>query len=570
MAMTTMTNRRPTRSPRMRCAPLVAALLLAGAPLAAQPTAPDVVLLGGRVFTADPGRPWAEAVAVRGTRIVAVGTTADVERLAGPRTRRIALGGRTVVPGFDDAHAHAGPAGVRGTPVTVDPSPTPDPALDVLLDSLAAAARRTPAGAWLTSGIGGRVFDDPRATRAVLDSVAPAHPVWLGGWSGHGAVLNTAALRAVGLLDAPDPAGGWLTRDARGAPTGRIDEYAVYNTERRLAIARGDSLRGRALRAYGEAGLRLGITTVQDMATQYDLASARAVARRGDAMRARHRVIRLPSTGVAGGWRADWRVAGADTALAPRMHVSGVKWILDGTPIERLALMRRPYADRPGWHGRANFPFDTLRAILRDALARGQQPMLHAVGDSSIALVFAAMRAEAPDSAWRRLRPRLEHGDGLQLDQLADARALGIVVVQNPSHLAIPEVMHARFGADRLRRMDLLRTLVDSGVPLAIGSDGPREPGLNLMLATLHPNVPGEALTREQAVAAYTRGSAYAAFAERERGTLAPGMRADLAVLSQDVFTVAPNALPATASVLTMVDGQVVHDALARPRARRR
>jgi hypothetical protein len=120
------------------------------------------------------------------------------------------------------------------------------------------------------------------------------------------------------------------------------------------------------------------------------------------------------------------------------MHISGVKWVLDGTPVEQLALMRRPYADRPGWYGRANFPFDTLRAIVRDALRRREQPMLHAVGDSTIALVIAAMRAEGPDSAWRALRPRLEHADALGRDQLADIKKLGIIVVQNPAHLAIP------------------------------------------------------------------------------------------------------------------------------------
>ena len=170
------------------------------------------------------------------------------------------------------------------------------------------------------------------------------------------------------------------------------------------------------------------------------------------------------------------------------------------------------------------------------------------------------MRAEAPDSAWRALRPRLEHADALGRDQLADIKKLGIIVVQNPAHLAIPPIMNARWGAERLRRIDMMRSLLDSGVMLAIGSDGPLEPGINVMLATLHPNVPSEALTREQAVIAYTRTAAFAAFAEKERGMLAAGMLADLAVLSQDLFTVAPDKLPATMSVLTMLGGEIVHD----------
>jgi predicted amidohydrolase YtcJ len=547
---------------RMLCI-VLALTAAAGSFERAEAQTADIMLLGGRVFTADPARPWAEAVAVRGSRILAVGTIAEVERLAGPATRRIVLGGRTVVPGFDDAHAHAGPSGARGMYIVVDPSPMPDPSLDALLDSISAAARRVPAGTWLRSAIGPAVLDDPRTTRTLLDSAAPAHPVWLQGWSGHGLVLNTAGMRAAGLLDAPDPPGGWLARDAAGTPTGRVDEYALFNAERRLATAHGDSLLAASFAAYDAAGLRLGITTVQDFATQYDLATARAAAQRG-AVRTRHRIIRFPNTDTPGGWQTDWSVAGADTALGPMMHISGVKWVLDGTPIERLALMRAPYADRPDWHGRANFPYDTLRMMLRAALAHGQQPMLHAVGDSMIALVIRAMRAEAPDSAWRRLRPRLEHADALARDQLDAIRSLGFIIVQNPAHLALPDVLTSRWGAERLARVNLLRSIVAAGIPLALGSDGPRAPGINVMLASLHPNVPSEALTREQAVIAYTRGSAYAAFAERERGTIAPGMLADLVVLSHDIFTAPADALPGITSVLTMIGGAVLLDELPR------
>ncbi len=528
--------------------------------------APDLILSGGKIFTSDSAKPWAEAIAVRGARIVAVGTTAEIEALAVETTRRIALEGRTVVPGFDDAHAHVGLSGPPSVEVTVDPSPTPDPALAPLLDSLASMAARTAKGVWITTSVGGRVFDDPRATRFVLDSVVPHHLVWITGWSGHGAVLNTRAMREAGLLDAADPLGGWLTRDASGRTTGRIDEYALYALQRRLAKARGDSLFARSVSRYGEQVLTMGITSVQDMAVGYDLESGRAVASRGAAMRARHRVIRVPIPKGQTVVSNDWRVSGADTTLAPTMHVSGVKWILDGTPVERLALMRQPYADRPGWHGRANFAFDSLRAILRDALERHEQPMLHAVGDSTIALVIRAMRAEAPDDQWRALRPRLEHADALGRDQLADIRTLGIIIVQNPSHLAIPAIMNARWGAERLRRVDLMRSLLDSGVTLAIGSDGPIAPGINIMLATLHPNVSSEALSREQAVIAYTRSAAFAAFAEHERGMLAPGMLADIAVLSQDLFTVTPDQLPATMSVLTMLGGVIVHDSLTSTR----
>lgn len=518
--------------------------------------APDLVLLGGKVFTADSTRLWATAIAIRGERIVAVGSDAEISSLAGPTTRRVLLDGRTVVPGFNDAHAHVG-AGIGGVAFKTSPSPTPDPSIALVLDSLAAVVRRTPRGTWITTAIAERVLGDSKARRDVLDRIAPFNPVMLQGWSGHGAVLNSTALRAMGLERATDPVGGWLERDSSGRATGRIDEYALYGALFRAAVARGPVPTLQAFAAYDQESSSFGITSLQNMATSLTPALAAAVDR-AKVLGARHHVIPFEMT-TAHRRDTAWN---AILRLTSRTQVAGRKWVLDGTPIERLALMREPYADRAGWHGRANFPPDTLVAMLREDIARNRQPILHAVGDSSIALAFSAMRAVAPDSVWRRLRPRIEHGDNLMPDQFDAARQLGVVVVQNPAHFAL-EFRGTRWNDARASHSEAVRDILAAGIPVAIGSDGPANPGLNIMFAVLNPSNPPQALTREQAVIAYTRTAAWAEHAERNKGTLAAGMFADLAVLSQDIFTVPPQALPGTTSVLTLVGGRVTHDATA-------
>jgi hypothetical protein len=520
---------------------------------------PDLVLTGGKVFTADPARPWAEAVAIRGQRIVAVGTAAEVGRLAGRRTRRIALGGRVVVPGFNDAHDHIGGA-EYGVPFATGASPMPDPDAATVLDSVRALAGRTPAGTWLHTRVGLRILEDTGARRSALDRAAPHHPVILWAWTGHGAIVNTAAMRALSIPeDARDPLGGWHDRDSAGRLNGALHEYAEWSPLRRLYSGVADSVVVASLRAYAAEAVRLGVTSAQSMNGYLDPAKTVRVLRAAR-LPIRLRVIPYLLTDTAGRRLAEWR--DVERRPAPLTVISGAKWVLDSTPIERNALMRRPYLDRPGWHGRPDFPPDTVRAMLREALTGREQLMLHIAGDSTLRVVFTAMLALAPDSVWRPLRVRIEHGDWLGGDLLPVARRLGVVLVQNPTHFALDSAMlRERFGRVPAEFQPVRSTLA-AGVPLAIGSDGPGNPFLNLMFAVTHPTRPDEALTREQAVVAYTRGSAYAEFAEREKGTLAPGMLADLAVLSQDIFTVPVQALPATTSVLTLVGGAIVHDAL--------
>jgi predicted amidohydrolase YtcJ len=537
----------------MRLAPGL--LLLAGAACSGPAgSAPDLVLLGGKVFTADSTKPWAEAIAIRGDRIVAVGAAADVRALIGAPTRVIELGGRVAVPGFNDAHDHLGPS-LTDREIVMDANPIPDPAFALVR----AAVSRSPAGTWLGVFIGPAVLSDPAARRAALDVVAPEHPVVLQAWTGHGLILNSAALTATGLDDrAEDPLGGRLERDGAGRLTGLLEEYADFCGWRRLAARYPDSVLVAALRNRAEAAVAMGITSIQNMTTALDPAKIPALLQAA-AMPVRLRMIPMPLTTVRGRELSEWDQLRKSTI--PGTTVSGMKWILDGTPVERLAVLRAPYADRAGWYGRLDFPPDTLRALLREAVEHHQQPILHMVGDSAISLALHLMTEVVPDSVWHRLRPRIEHGEGLMPDLVPLARRLGVIVVQNPTHLALGPMFLARYGAERAGKTQLLRSLLAAGIPLAFGSDGPQNPFLNIMLAVLHPDNPPEAITVEQAVTAYTFGSAYAEGQETEKGSLAVGKLADLAVLSQDIFTVPLPQLPATASVLTLVGGRIRYDA---------
>jgi predicted amidohydrolase YtcJ len=530
--------------------------------LSASAAAPDLILFNGKVFTSDAAHPNVEALAISGERIVEVGTTKSISALAGPKTKRIDLGGRVVVPGFNDAHYHHMP-NPEGVMVNLPMPPgavVPEPTWDEVLAALPAAVEQARKGEWIYASVGQTVVNDPRFTREPVDRLAPENPVLVSSWFGHGNLFNTAAMRRVGLgEEQPDPMGGRFPRFAGTQRiTGVVCEYAGWPAFRALEESCTDDEIIRSLKQLAGEAAQFGITSIQNM-TYLTPRRYVELLRRAD-FPLRMRVIRWPATDTHG---RDLK-EGLDVPLhpsgAPRVTVSGTKWVLDGSPLERGMAVRGEYRDRPGWSGTVNFSDSEIRAMLRETVARKDQSLLHAVGDKTVEAVLNAMEAvDAEASHWPARRVRIEHGDGLLPDLLPRAKAMGVVVVQNPTHFD-PGVAHffERFGTNHPYLS--LRSLAVAGIPLAFGSDGPMNPGLNILFAQIHPARPGEGISREESVVAYTRGSAFAEFAENEKGSLAAGKLADLAVLSQDIFQVPPPELPKTVSLLTLVGGKIVHD----------
>ena len=517
------------------------------------PIQADTVLVNGKVFTANDAQPWAQALAISGDRVVAVGDSAAIQAMVGPSTRRLDLGGRTVVPGFNDAHQH-----IEITPPATDLVLADEPTLPQIEAAIKTALASAPAGHLLRGIIGQTAWGDPVFSRDWLDRIAPTTPVWLTAFTGHGVLLNSASLVLVDITDnVKDVDGGRFVRDERGRLNGRLEETAGEWAERRLAVKAGPAAAVARYRAVATEALGYGITTIQLIADSLPIAETGRRLVEANAP-IRWRAYRFPMR-EAGGETIDSRPTLPPQPTA-RIDLRGMKWIIDGTPIERLAHMREPYADAPAERGRLNLPQSRLDEFVGWAYGSEDPLLVHAIGDTALDAYLTALEKTGRPEVWRAKRPRIEHGDLMSPDVQARVRALGAVVVQNPSHFTFPEVFLQRYGAARVAWMQPMKALLDRGIPIAIGSDGPINPFLNVWWASTHLTNPSQALTREQAVIAYTRGSAFAEFTERQKGQLAVGMLADLAVLSTDLFTATAEQIPAITSLLTMVGGQAVHD----------
>lgn len=523
---------------------------------------PDLILINGKVFTADPGKPSAQAVAIRGDRIEAVGSDAEIEHLAGAKTRRVDLKSHVLLPGLTDAHVHPAPDD-GGLPLQLDPRAGLDPSVGEVERALKAAVAKAPNGKLIEGMIGPTVLDARTADGAWLDRLAPHNPVLLWGFTGHGLIANTAALRYVGIpAKAPNPPGGAYGRigDTQRLD-GRIYEYGIWNVDRALFAKLPLSALVDAYRQFAMQKAAWGITTVQTMGT--DVPIDRLV----DALDRAEPPIRfeiyrryLPKHDVAESW-----AHALPTPKSSHVQIVGTKWILDGTPIEYGAYMREPYADRPDTRGKLDWSPTDIRRILDHALKTGVPVALHMCGDATAEVVLNQMRSLAPAAVWRKQRlVRIEHGDGLAPDLLKEAVDMGALLIQNPNHFAFPQMLLERYGQDRMKQMQPLESALKAGVHLALGSDQNMSPAsnpwLNIMFAVADPAHPEQALTRTQAIMAYTAGGAYVSREENTRGKIAPGMLADLAVLSADPFTVPVRQLPGIKSELTLVGGKVVYD----------
>jgi predicted amidohydrolase YtcJ len=517
----------------------------------------------GRVWTGNAEQPWAEAVSVDGERIIAVGARDEVAKAAGESAQRIDAGDGLVVPGMIDSHIHLIGGGLHLTSVQLRDAAT----REEFVRRVAEFAKTLPQGAWMTGGDwdhtrwGGELPD-----RAWIDAVTPNTPVWMHRLDGHMALANTAAMRAAGVGDdVKDIDGGEIVRDANGRPTGVFKDNAMGLIDRAAPeptlVQRLDA----TVAAMDYVAAR-GVTAVHHMGSWSDLEVFRAAQRQGLLK------VRIYACTPLGQWQRmadDVKSRGRGDEW---LKTGGLKGFVDGSLGSHTAAFLEPFDDAPNDRGLLVNTTEDLEAWTAAADAAGLQVAVHAIGDRAIRLQLDVFERVAKRNGPRDRRFRIEHAQHIAPEDISRFAKLGVIASMQPYH-AIDDGRWAErlIGARRSDTTYAFRSLTEVGAVMAFGSDwfvAPPTPMEGLYAAVTrrtldgkHPGgwVPQQKISVEEALTAYTRGAAYAAFSEKSLGTLEPGKLADLVVLDRDVFKVPPESLADAQVMLTMVGGRIMY-----------
>jgi hypothetical protein len=544
---------------------------------AQKPSTADLILRNARIYTSNPRQPWAEALAIRGNRIVAVGAESDIARLRGRHTQVIDVGGRMAMPGIIDSHIHFLSGSQSLDQIYLDDA-----------DTAAEIQRRVkeysdahPARKWLLGR--GWVYSAFRPsglpTKDILDRIIADRPVVLENYDGHSIWVNSKALELAGITrETPDPREGeivvgTIVRDpATGEATGVLKEQAVELVNRVLPKpSREQNLA--ALRAGMRRANQHGITSVLNATGDEDEIELYAELHRRGQLTVRTTTAlglepKLPSAILARYEEARRRFRG------PWVRAGVIKAFADGVIESHTAAMLEPYSDDPSTSGSTNYTPEQFEGLIRELDRRGFQVLTHAIGDRAIRMVLDAYEKSAVANGPRDRRFRIEHIESVSPADIPRFGKLGVIAGMQPYH-AYPEpnlegIWARNVGMRRLPYSFAWHDISAGGARLAFGSDWPvvsLDPFIGMQNAVTRQrsdgNPPGgwmgrQRVTLEQALAAYTRDAAYAQFEEKIKGSLEPGKLADVIVLSQDLFQIDPLAISKTTVLLTIVDGKIV------------
>ena len=528
----------------------------------------DLALLNGKVWTGDPGRPWAEAVAVRGDKIFAVGTTAEILKLASGSVNLVDLGGALVLPGFIDSHTHflAGGFALKSIQLRAARSREEFVAL------IAAKARELGKGGWVVNGDWDhQEFSPPDLPRKDwIDAVTPDNPVCVNRLDGHMVLANSAALKLAGVTkDTPVPPGGEIVKDpATGEPTGILKDMAmdlVYAKIPEPSFAEKLEAAEASLRHAAENG----VTSVHEMADAASFEVFEELARRSG-LTARVYVY-IPITEVDTLARLKLK----SPFGSPYLKLAGLKGFVDGSLGSATAYFFEPYTDDPGTSGLLHgqmFPEGIMEKRIMEADRAGLQLAIHAIGDRANSLLLDMYEKAVAANGPRDRRWRVEHAQHLRPADIVRFGRLGLVAAVQPYHLVDDgRWAEGKIGPERARTTYAFRSLSEAGATLAFGSDwtvAPLSPILGIYAAVTRRTldgkkpdgwVPEEKISVEEAVRAYTVNGAYAEFAEAAKGAIQAGKLADMVVLDRDIFAIPPEEIAGVKVAMTVFDGKIVH-----------